>query len=237
MVALLYLRCNSWPVTNRTKPSTVPGLTVTSSHRHGREGDVAAEFTYSPGIGEWSASGDVVRGIGGLVISRLEIKPSATATGGVTSGLLRRVQVGELLAAVQSQLGIEGFSVGTEVVESAKLDTASLPRGGRSPLSDELLCAVALTYLLETGPGSPAGAMKRMAEQFNRPEETIRTWVARARKSGWLGPSVRGRRGAEPGPQLWSAGYRPDDSLTELNRRLVVEREARYPHGRGNGPV
>ncbi|QFZ78716.1 hypothetical protein GFH48_12825 [Streptomyces fagopyri] len=57
-------------------------------------------------------------------------------------------------------------------------------------------------YWLYTGPGQPPGAVKRLAADFNRPEETIRTWVARARREGWLGPSVKGRAGAEPGPKL-----------------------------------
>ena len=44
--------------------------------------------------------------------------------------------------------------------------------------------------------------MKRMAEHFGKPEETMRTWVTRARKDGWLGPSAKGRAGAEPGHKL-----------------------------------
>jgi transposase len=41
-----------------------------------------------------------------------------------------------------------------------------------------------------------------MAARFDRPEGTLRTWVSRARKEGWLGPGSKGRIGAEPGPLL-----------------------------------
>jgi len=74
--------------------------------------------------------------------------------------------------------------------------------GGRQMLSDDLMRRVAEAYLREAAPGQPPGAMGRLAAEFGRPEETMRTWVARARARGWLGPSRRGRRGAEPGPRL-----------------------------------
>lgn len=81
--------------------------------------------------------------------------------------------------------------------------TPTGPRhGGRQPLDDALLRSVAEAYLRETAYGQPPGAMKRLAAEFGRPEETLRTWVGRARSRGWLGPSRRGRRGAEPGPRL-----------------------------------
>lgn len=76
------------------------------------------------------------------------------------------------------------------------------PTGGRQPLTDDLLKSVAEAYLRETAYGQPPGAMKRLAAEFERPEETLRTWVGRARARGWLGPSRKGRRGAEPGPRL-----------------------------------
>jgi hypothetical protein len=74
--------------------------------------------------------------------------------------------------------------------------------GGRSMLSDDLMRQVAEAYMRQAAPGQPPGAMGRLAAEFGRPEETMRTWVARARARGWLGPSKRGRRGAEPGPRF-----------------------------------
>lgn len=78
-----------------------------------------------------------------------------------------------------------------------------IPRtSGRTPMTDELLRQVALAFIEETGPGKDKRAIQRMAERFDRPEGTLRTWIARARKEGWLAPGSKGRIGAEPGPKL-----------------------------------
>ena len=74
--------------------------------------------------------------------------------------------------------------------------------GGRQMLGDDLMRQVAEAYLREAAPGRPPGAMARIASEFGRPEETVRTWVARARARGWLGPSKKGRRSVEPGPRF-----------------------------------
>ncbi|WP_328757492.1 hypothetical protein [Streptomyces sp. NBC_00271] len=172
--------------------------------------EVVAHFSYAPEGEDWSAFGDVTRGSQGLVISRLEITPGATSSG-VTGGLLRKVPIGEVLAAVRLNAAWEtARREGTRAIlgeEPAKglfgeSDEKAPRRGGRAPITSDLLRQVATAYLEETAPGTPAGAMKRMAERFGRPEETLRTWVTRARKDGWLGPGAKGRAGAEPGPRL-----------------------------------
>lgn len=106
--------------------------------------------------------------------------------------LVRRLRFGELVqqAATRPPLG---------TVHAAP---SGPPTGGRQPLDDDLLRRVAEAYLRETAPGQPLGAMGRLACEFGRPEETVRSWIARARSRGWLGPSRKGRRGAEPGPRL-----------------------------------
>jgi transposase-like protein len=76
---------------------------------------------------------------------------------------------------------------------------------GRAPLPDELLRQVAEGYILENAPGKPRGAVKRLAQQLGRSENTVSRWVARARKDGWLGPGRQGHEGAEPGPRLLAA--------------------------------
>lgn len=87
------------------------------------------------------------------------------------------------------------------------------PQPGRAPLPDELLRQVAEGYILENAPGKPRGAVKRLAEQLGRSENTVSRWVARARKDGWLGPGRQGHEGAEPGPRLIAArsGVQADD--------------------------
>lgn len=79
------------------------------------------------------------------------------------------------------------------------------PQPGRAPLPDELLHQVAEGYLAEAAPGRPRGAVKRLAQQLGRSENTVSRWVARARRDGWLGPGRQGHEGAEPGPRLLDA--------------------------------
>jgi hypothetical protein len=76
------------------------------------------------------------------------------------------------------------------------------PQPGRAPLPDVLLRQVAEGYLAESAPGKPRGAVKRLAQQLGRPEQTVSRWVSRARKEGWLGPARPGSEGAEPGRRL-----------------------------------
>lgn len=176
----------------------------------GAADDVVAHFSYTQDEEGWTAFGDVARGAQGLVIARLEITPAA-ASSGVTGSLLRKIPIGELLAAVRLNAAWEiARREGTRELlgeEPApglfgETDEKAPRRGGRAPITNELLRDIAIAYLEETAPGQPSGAMKRMAARFGRPEETLRTWVTRARKDGWLGPSAKGRSGAEPGPRL-----------------------------------
>lgn len=171
---------------------------------------VVAHFEYEPEGEPWSVFGDVTRGSQGLVISRLEIRP-AESSSGVTGSLLRKIPVGEILGAIRVKAAWEAAQregtravLGQEPVPGvfSEGDEKAPRRGGRAPITDELLREIAVAYLIETAPGKPSGAVKRIAERFERPEETIRTWITRARKDGWLGPSVKGRAGAEPGPRL-----------------------------------
>ncbi|MFC8408554.1 hypothetical protein ACFUG9_34065 [Streptomyces griseoincarnatus] len=163
------------------------------------EGTVVATFECRPTSDEWLATGDITRGSQGLVISRLELQSQDPAGNGITASLLRRMQIGDILHTARAVTARAAQSDDAPAMEYPPRRTRS---GGRSALSDELLRSVAVSYLGETAPGRPAGAVKRMAKEFDRPEETVRSWIARARKAGWLGPSVKGRAGAEPGPLL-----------------------------------
>ncbi|MET8134655.1 hypothetical protein ABZV24_22330 [Streptomyces sp. NPDC005251] len=190
------------------------------------EGAVVATFEARPASGEWLAKGDITRGSQGLVISRVELQAVDPTGSGITGSLLRRIQVGDILHLARATTARAAQSS-----EPPKLIDypPSRPRsGGRGALSDELLRSVAVAYLAETAPGRPSGAVKRMALEFDRPEETVRSWISRARKAGWLGPSVKGRAGAEPGPllrdltpeefgRIFTEGYdSPPENLAEL---------------------
>lgn len=160
------------------------------------EADVFS-FECTPVAGDWSASGTARRSVNGLVISSLEIHASDATQSGVTGNLLRKVPVGEILNHVRADVARMAPP------EQATQQSSRAPRrGGRAALSDDLLRQVAVAYLAETRPDRPRAALPRLAAEFGRPEGTIRTWLARARADGWLGPSVKGRAGAEPGPLL-----------------------------------
>lgn len=140
----------------------------------------------------------------------------------ITSDVLRRIPIGEILTRTQRRLADESWRTegvqlipppgearrsmaADELTEEQRraLENSSMigaRRRGRPELSDELLIDVAETYIWEAGRGR--GALNRMAETFDRPEATIRDWIAQARRRGYLAPTKPGRRGAAPGRNL-----------------------------------
>jgi transposase-like protein len=134
--------------------------------------------------------------------------------------MLRKIPVGEILAEIRTQLAQEEARRGASrrgTADDRAVVTAGRPprRSGRAPLTPELLQNVAIAYLQENMPGVGPGAMTRLARRFGKPEETMRSWVARARRDGWLGPSAKGRAGAEPGWRL-EAALLSDEGLIEI---------------------
>lgn len=152
-------------------------------------------FEYKHETG-WIASGEVSGGTSALSVSKLEVRP-APGRSGVTASMLRKVPVGEILLAATVNAS-RAIGAVPEVFE----DEPVRRRPGRAPLTARLLREVAVLYIAENAPGKPSGAMKRVADHFGKPEQTMRNWVKRARRDGWLGPSVKGRTGALPGPRL-----------------------------------
>ncbi|WP_432104866.1 hypothetical protein [Streptomyces sp. bgisy091] len=145
----------------------------------------------------WRIQGDVYRTVQGLKITRVEVESDPAGPEQITGTLMRQIPLGTILDYVRGRVS----ATLTEDLPDAPAKQAAVP-AGRTALTDDFLREVAVSYLRETAPGRPRGATRRLAEQFGRPEETIRTWLARSRKAGWLGPSVKGRAGAEPGPRL-----------------------------------
>ena len=140
----------------------------------------------------------------------------------ITSDVLRRIPIGEILSRTQRRLADESWRTeGVRVFGAPDKTGSSLTveemteeqrralenssaiearRRGRPELSDELLIDVAEAYIWEAGRGS--GSLRRMSELFDRPEATVRDWIAQARRRGYLAPTKAGRRGAAPGPKL-----------------------------------
>ena len=157
----------------------------------------------------------------------------------ITSDMLRRIPLGDILARVERDLpddswrneGIRQMPGDTRLqVEDlteeqrralANTTTVTARRRGRPELSDELLVEVAEAYIDEAARGR--GVIGRLSALFDRPEPTIRDWIATARRRGFLAPTTPGRRGAAPGPNLPRAprAYAAPN-LTRARRRTVL---------------
>ncbi|MGW1399271.1 hypothetical protein ACWCRF_11485 [Streptomyces sp. NPDC002405] len=176
-------------------------------------------FTYRSGEG-WHVSGVAAVGRAAPGIRSIEVR-AADPEADVTAALFRKVSIGLVVAELRKALEAEDarrLGVGSmSEVPSYKVedfidepDEVELPLPeGYVRMTDALLRRVAEEYLKETAPGQPPRAWQRLAATFGRPSETVRTWVSRARKEGWLGQGVRGRPGAGPGYRL--LGYRAQE--------------------------
>lgn len=145
----------------------------------------------------WHISGDIYRTERGLKVTRIEVETDPESTVEITGTLMRQIPIGTFLDYVRGRVSATLAREITDMPAAAMAVSA-----GRTAMTDGFLRDVSLSYLRETAPGKPQGATRRLAEAYGRPEQTIRTWIARARKDGWLGPSAKGRAGAEPGPRL-----------------------------------
>ena len=175
-----------------------------------RASGIAAFFALDHG--DLAIEGELARGETGLVISRVEVV--APMPRGVTQRALKDAPLAGILRSVRAQVAYqEAMREGTRAFlgeEPApglfQPEDAKIPKtSGRTELTDELLRQVALAFIEETGRGKDKRAIQRMVERFDRPEGTLRTWITRARKAGWLAPGSKGRIGAEPGPKLLAA--------------------------------
>ncbi|MEU6244837.1 hypothetical protein [Streptomyces sp. NPDC047024] len=152
---------------------------------------VALRFSWSGTDSD--VSGDISRGDAGLAITRVEVNSRLPA--GITHQLVRKIPLGEILALGRAHLAA------LEVPADVRPAPTPLPPG-RVLMTPELLREVAQAYIEESGPGKDRAVFQRLEARFQRPKGTLRTWIAKARDEGWLGPAVQGRGGAEPGPRL-----------------------------------
>ncbi|MCD0443657.1 hypothetical protein LO763_08470 [Glycomyces sp. A-F 0318] len=129
-------------------------------------------------------------------------EPGTSRRVGITSDVLRRIPIGEIIAKAQHGLAdrsweIEGIKVlmgpdhepGKVPEHTARALTsanelAKLPQRGRPRIDDALLKAVAEAYLRELPSGR--GLTRRLANYFDRPEPTIKDWIRAARSRGYL---------------------------------------------------
>lgn len=166
--------------------------------------------TYNGQLGTLTYEAEVTPGSNGLAVTRVTVTtPPPT---GITHRGLKCVPLAEILRAARAELAL-GICGPVEIPHTR----------GRTELTDELLRAVALAYIEETGPGKDRRAIQRMAKRFDRPEGTLRTWISRARKAGWLAPGSKGRIGAEPGPKLLGDGLPAGARRARITRQHLAE--------------
>lgn len=161
-------------------------------------------FSYDEGAvtvtGTARLSGRTVR------LTRLEVSPN-DPTGALNAVQVKNIPFGRIVSSLQTLLALEearrgGAQPPTADPAATRQEPGRPRQGGRPLITDDLLRQLAEAYLEEAAEEKPAGALRRVAARFDRPTETIRTWLARARKEGWLAPAVKGRAGGEPGPKL-----------------------------------
>ncbi|EST27472.1 hypothetical protein N566_23360 [Streptomycetaceae bacterium MP113-05] len=166
---------------------------------------------WRPEWGYWDSYGDFV--------GAPEKEAPATACAPITSDVLRRIPLGQIVARAQAELADQSWKEeGVIVIGRPRSDSdsdlapasrqalekanalAQPAQRGRPPLDGELLHHVAHAYLREAINGP--GLTRRLATQFDRPEPTIKDWIRAARDRGYLSPATPGRRAAGPGPLL-----------------------------------
>lgn len=153
------------------------------------------DWGYDDGHGNWVDPSEYVE-------DEDDDEPAEPATL-ITSEVLRRIPLGRILTDVEDQLPDDSWRhSGVQVLGGPDLAPEDLTqsqrralensngiiarRRGRPPLDDKLLIAVADAYLEEAARGR--GAIARLAVTFDRPEPTIRDWIAAARRRGFLAP-------------------------------------------------
>lgn len=182
--------------------------------------------------------GTVSRGDVGLVVTSITVE--ADLPGGVTQRYLRDAPLAEVVRAVRAYVSlIEAQRRGTEALLGGEPVTSFVPTDAELPdtskrvtVTDELLRQVALVFIDESMPGRDANAIQRVARRFARPEGTVRSWIARARRDGWLEPGSKGRIGAEPGQRLleWAAMQLVNpDAVVEEARVIAAKLGAEAP--------
>ena len=157
--------------------------------------------------------------------------PSKLPPGGVTTTVLRHIPAGQIIAEAKAKLedlaNFEALRNQTEWQEVTELYVRSLglpsppsvrklltqitgqaPRKGRRGYSDDFYANVARLYLTLLAEGGGRGVLRRCSSALSKragreiPPETVRDWIHRARKKGFLTMGTPGKAGAAPGPRL-----------------------------------
>ncbi|MGD0985079.1 MAG: hypothetical protein ABSA65_14885 [Acidimicrobiales bacterium] len=152
-----------------------------------------------------------------------DVTSAETPRGGVTAELLRSIPFGELLANVLAEVAgwektlanqrddgskPEPWELNRRAVRQAREIGGLEYRAGRRPYGDSFYRRIAELCLAIQAESPGDGVIHTLADQEGVAYETARTWVARARKQGFLAPGSPGRSGFEAGPRFHEKGER-----------------------------
>jgi hypothetical protein len=151
---------------------------------------------------------------GPIVLSALVIEHRDDPTREVTGTLLRGIDLAAIRdEALRWAAGRQGYIdaiarggyLSDEEVERvhkiAKESKHERPRGRRGYPTEHYKW-IAHRYLALVKAGHTANVLKVLAEQERVPRETVRDWVRKATKLGYLEPGQRGKVRTRPGPNL-----------------------------------
>ena len=221
----------AFPVSDDADPDLVAEFAaLLVVHRdHGRLGSKPAGVRLrlaEKGNSLWIAYGPIVKATDeALVLGGLNLGPAFDqqagkqgndAALGVTAALLRLISPNTLLSKSVDYLEryrrvstITAHQAAAEQPGSAPAtDEQRVGRGRRAVISDELLAAMAMSYIIlcRNGCRQP---LPLLAERFGIDRSQARDRIHQARQQGWLTTGAERRAGGEPGPRLIASGWQP----------------------------
>lgn len=181
------------------------------SFRYKQTPDGDREIWVNLPLGEWEAQARVEAQDGQPVVAELRVAPwrhwkaecsPATPAGGLTARELRRLRLGEALAAAHEKidflLGRDAHPESVLNIEPLGFERGKLGKpAGRAPRSDDYYATVAMAYVdaVRAGSRSPVADAAQALGGFDR--TYVRDLLSEARRRELLSRPPKGRAGGE----------------------------------------
>lgn len=185
------------------------------------DGGRRCEFTLQDMLGDWGWDLDgVARVVGGrIVVTELTFRlsefvkddreirrrlPGELPPEGVNSDVLRHPKMGEVVALLRREL--RDASETRPDLDAKWKEAAAVAielKRGRGGYPDGHFLGLAVRYLQLRADGLTNGITGALAQEYDRPEATIRDWIRQAERREYLTEAAKGRGGTrEAGPRL-----------------------------------
>lgn len=148
--------------------------------------------------------------------------PDDPPVGGISSSLLREIDIRAAADEVREAITDGERQTGpTTTLDTEPLRKRLLEQG----VTDDILALVALLYVADVNRGREH-PVARLAEAFGRSEVTVRSWLTRARKKGFL-TGAHGKLGGRLTPEgmrvLGMSGPASDEPFLAMAARVLRE--------------